>query len=257
MKLLFTGLLLSLFTAAASAAIQTRVVEYKQGDTVLEGVMTWNDSVKGRRPAVLVIHQWMGLTDYEKKRSEMLAELGYNVFALDIYGKGVRPRNTQEAGAEAGKFKGDRTLLRARALAGLDVLRMDLHTNPDHIAVIGYCFGGTAAIELARAGANVAGVVSFHGGLDSPAPADGANIRTKMLICHGAEDPFVAPKDMAAFLTELRVNKVDYQFVAYSGAVHSFTQWNADGSMPGAKYNAAADRRSWEQMKAFFGEILR
>jgi dienelactone hydrolase len=257
MKLLFSGLFLALFTAAASAALQTRVVEYKQGDTVLEGVMTWNDAVKGRRPSVLVIHQWMGLTSYEKKRSEMLAQLGYNVFALDIYGKGIRPKTPQEAGAEAGKFKGDRNLLRARALAGLDALRADVNTDPKHIAVIGYCFGGTAAIELARAGADVAGVVTFHGGLDSPAPADGANIRAKMLICHGAEDPFVAPKDMAAFLTELRVNKVDYQFVAYSGAVHSFTQWTADGSMPGAKYNAAADRRSWEQMKAFFAEVLR
>ncbi len=257
MKLLLSSVLLALFTAVASAAIQTRVVEYKQGDTVLEGVMTWDDAIKGRRPAVLVVHQWMGITDYEKKRSEMLAQLGYNVFAVDVYGKGVRPPNPQEAGKLSGQFKNDRALLRARLLAGLDVLKADLHTDPKRIAAIGYCFGGTAVIELARAGADVAGVVSFHGGLDSPTPTDGANIRTKLLVCHGAEDPFIAPKDMAAFLTEMRVNRVDYQFVAYSGAVHSFTQWMADGSIPGAKYDAVADRRSWEQMKAFFAEVLR
>jgi dienelactone hydrolase len=257
MKTFLTGLLLTVCAAAASAAIQTKVVEYKDGDTVLEGVMTWDDSVQGRRPAVLVVHQWMGLTDYEKKRSRMLAEQGYNVFAVDVYGKGVRPKNTSEAGAEAGKFKANRALLRSRLLAGLDVLKKDVNTNPKLVGAIGYCFGGTAVIELARAGADVAGVVSFHGGLDSPAPGDGANIRTKLLVCHGAEDPFVAPKDMAAFLTEMRVHRVDYQFVAYSGAVHSFTQWHADGSTPGAKYDAVADHRSWAQMKSFFSEVLR
>ena len=243
--------------SVAQAEIKTKAVEYKQGDVTLEGWHAYDDALSGKRPAVLIIHQWKGLSDYEKKRAEMLAKLGYNVFALDIYGKGVRPSSPQTAGAEAGKYKGNRALLRQRSLAGLDVLKTNEFTDPKRVAAIGYCFGGTSVIELARAGADVAGVVSFHGGLDSPAPADGKNIKTRVLICHGADDPFVPQKDIEAFDAEMKNNQVDLQFIAYSGAVHSFTDWNADGSMQGAKYNEKADKRSWEHMKAFFAEIFK
>ena len=243
---------------SARAAIQTQTVEYKQGDTTLEGVIVFDDVVKTKRPGVLIVHQWMGLTDYEKKRAEMLAQLGYVAFCADIYGKGVRPKDTSEAGPMAGKFKSDRALLRARVNVALDTFKKSELVDTKRIAAIGYCFGGTATIELARSGAELSGIVSFHGGLDSPTPTDGKNIKTKVLACHGADDPFVPAKDLAAFESEMRDNKVDWQLIAYGGAVHSFTQPMAgNDNSKGAAYNERADKRSWEDMKQFFGELFR
>lgn len=242
---------------SARAAIHTETVEYKHGDTTLEGHLVYDEALKGPRPGVLIVHQWKGLSDYEKKRAEMLARLGYVAFAVDIYGKGIRPKETAQASAEAGKYKSDRTLLRARVNAGLEVLRKQKLVDTKPIAAIGYCFGGTTVIELARSGAEVAGVVSFHGALDSPKPEDGKNIKTKVLALHGADDPFVPAPDLAAFEHEMRNAAVDWQLIKYGGAVHSFTDWNADGSMKGAKYDERADKRSWEDMKLFFAEILR
>jgi dienelactone hydrolase len=244
--------------AAARGAIQTEVVEYKHGDTPLEGFLAYDNSKSGKRPGILVVHQWKGLGDYEKKRADMLAGLGYTVFCVDIYGKGIRPGEAGEAAAEAGKYKSNRALLRARVNAGLDVLKKHSLTDPRRIAAIGYCFGGTTVIELARSGAEVAGVVSFHGALDSPSPADGRNVKCKVLALHGADDPFVPAKDVAAFEDEMRQAGVDWQLVAYGGAVHSFTDWNAGkDNSKGAAYNEKADKRSWEDMKQLFAEIFR
>ena len=257
MKTILLTSLVLLGAGFVRAAIQTETIEYKHGDTELEGFLAYDDSIKGPRPGVLIVHQWKGLTDYEKKRADMLAQLGYTAFALDIYGKGVRPKENQDAAAEAGKYKRDRALLRARSQAGLDVLRKQPQTDPKRIAAIGYCFGGTTGVELAPSGADIAGVVSFHGALDSPKPEDGKNIKCKVLACHGADDPFVPAKDVEAFENEMRAAGVDWRLIKYGGAVHSFTDWNADGSMKGAQYNERADKRSWEDMKAFFAEILR
>ena len=258
MRLLIPTLLTLGAALTAPAQIHTETIEYKQGDTVLEGYLAYDASIKGQRPGVLIVHQWKGLTDYEKKRAEMLARLGYTAFALDIYGKGIRPQSSQEAGAQAGKYKSNRDLLRARAQAGLAVLQKHELTDPKRVAAIGYCFGGTTVIELARSGADIAGVVSFHGGLDSPRPEDGKNIKCKVLALQGADDPFVPAKDLAAFEDEMRQAKVDWQLVKYGGAVHSFTDWNAgDNPQQGAAYNEKADRRSWEAMKQFFAEILK
>ncbi|MGO8700717.1 MAG: dienelactone hydrolase family protein [Limisphaerales bacterium] len=258
MKRLFWALLAGLSAFASRAAIHTETVDYKQGDATLEGFVAYDDAVQGQRPGILVVHQWMGLTDYEKKRAEMLARLGYVAFCADIYGKGVRPENTQEAGALAGKYKRDRQLLRTRANAGLAALRGQALVDQKRVAAIGYCFGGTTVIELARGGAEVAGIVSFHGGLDSPAPADGKNIKCKVLVCHGADDPFESAQDMAAFENEMRAAGVDWQLIKYGGAVHSFTQPNAgNDNSKGAAYNERADKRSWEAMTQFFAEILK
>ena len=243
---------------SVQAAIQTRTVEYQQGDTTLEGFVAWDDALPGVRPGVLVVHQWMGLTDYEKHRAEMLAQLGYVAFCADIYGKGVRPQNTTEAGALAGKYKSDRQLLRARVNAGLDALRQQPLVDPGHLAAIGYCFGGTTVLELARSGAELNGVVSFHGGLDAPNPDDGKNIKCKVLVLHGADDPFSSPQDIAALENEMRQGGVDWQLVKFGGAVHAFTQPLAgNDNSKGAAYNEKADRRSWEYMKLFFNEIFK
>jgi dienelactone hydrolase len=257
MKSLLFALMLA-GAVAARAAIQTQTIEYQQGETTLEGVLVYDDAVKDKRPGVLVVHQWLGLIDYEKHRAEMLAQLGYVAFCADIYGKDVRPKNTGEAGQQAGKYKKDRALLRARANAGLDTLRKQPQVDAKRIAAIGYCFGGTTVLELARSGADVAGVVSFHGGLDSPAPADGRNIKCKVLVCHGADDPFEKAEDLAAFETELRAAGVDWRLIKYGGAVHSFTQPMAgNDNSKGAAYNEKADKRSWEDMKQFFAEIFK
>ena len=242
----------------AQARLVTKDVEYREGDTTLEGYLAYDDSVKGKRPGVLVIHEWTGVGDYEKKRAEQLAALGYLAFVADIYGKGVRPATPELAAKEAAKYRGaDRTLIRARAAAGLDKLASFEQVDPERLAVIGYCFGGTAALELARSGARQLGTVSFHGGLDTPVPADALKIRGKILALHGADDPHVPAAQVAAFQQEMRFAKVDWQMNYYGGAVHSFSNPKS-GNDPakGVAYNEKADRRSWEAMKQFFVEIF-
>jgi dienelactone hydrolase len=256
MKNLIPTLLLMTTILASRAAIHTEAVEYKQGDTTLEGYLAYDDSISGKRPGVLVVHQWLGLTGYEKHRAQQLAALGYVAFCADIYGKDNQPKNVQEAGALAGKYKSDRALLRARVNAALDVLEKNEFVDTKRVAAIGYCFGGTTVIELARGGAELNGIVSFHGGLDSPVPADGKNIKCKVLVLAGADDPFQKPEDLTAFESEMRDSKVDWQIVFYGGAVHAFTQPNPGFVNAGAKYNEKADKRSWEAMKAFFAEIF-
>jgi dienelactone hydrolase len=256
MKKLIPLFLTAACAISAPAKLVTKTIEYKQGDTTLEGYLAYDDSFSGQRPGVLIVHQWMGLTDYEENRAAMLANLGYVAFCADIYGKGIRPQSIKEAGAEATKYKTDRALLRLRVNAGLDELKKSDLVDTKRVAAIGYCFGGTTVIELARSGAELNGIVSFHGGLDSPAPADGKNVKCKVLVCHGADDPFEKPEDLAAFEKEMRDADVDWRLIKYGGAVHSFTQPMADGSLPGAKYNARADKRSWADMKSFFVEIF-
>jgi dienelactone hydrolase len=240
----FLSALAFMVAMSVRCEIVFKPVEYKQADTVLEGLSVYDDALQGKRPAVLVVHQWKGLGDYEKKRAEMLARLGYNVFAADIYGKGIRPQTPQEAGAEAGKYKNDRALLRARVRASLEVLMNHELTDPKRVAAIGYCFGGTTVLELARSGAQITGVVSFHGGLSTPNPSDAKNIKAKVLALHGADDPNVPPNEVAAFEEEMRQGGVDWQLIAYGSAVHSFTDWNAgNDNSKGAAYNEHADRR--------------
>jgi dienelactone hydrolase len=254
---LLPSLLLGLGFSSAYAEVRTEAVEYKQGDTVLEGYRAWDDSLKSPRPGVLIVHEWTGLGDYAKRRAEQLAKLGYVAFAADIYGKGVRPQTPKDAAAEAGKYRADRKLMRARAQAGLDALKSSPGVDPGKTAAIGYCFGGGTVLELARSGAALKGAVSFHGNLDTPDPKDASNIKARILVLHGGADPFVPFAQVEAFKAEMEAAKVDYQVVVYGGAQHSFTNPASDGKMAGALYDAKADARSWAQMQAFFAELFK
>jgi len=257
MKLLICAVVVAL-TGVAHAKVVTKTIEYKQGATVLEGYLAYDDAATAKRPGVLVVHAWMGIDDNARKRAEMLADLGYVAFVADIYGKGIRPKDRDEAAKQAGKYKTDRALLRQRVNAGLAELVKNPKVDTTRTAAIGYCFGGTTVLELARSGAKVNGVVSFHGGLDSPTPADGKNIKAKILVLHGAADSGISATDKAAFEKELADAKVDWQLVEYGGAVHCFTHKDA-GNDPskGCAYDANADTRSWAAMKSFFDEVFK
>lgn len=257
MKLL---LLTAFFILSAEAGVKkmSAFKEYKEGDTVLEGYSS-SKSGKGKVPAVILVHEWMGLGDHVKERADRIAsELGYAAFAADIYGKGVRPSNPKEAGETAGKYKNDRALMRKRIQAAIDYVKTFPNVDTSKIAVIGFCFGGTVALEAARSGADLKGVVSFHGGLATPNVEDAKNIKAKVLVLHGGDDPFVKKEEVDAFIDEMKKAKVDYEFVAYANAVHSFTNKAAgNDNSKGAAYNEQADKRSWESMKDFFVEIFK
>ncbi len=245
------------FFSRSEAAMHTERVEYRQGDAVLEGYLAYDDAREGKRPGILVVHEWTGINDYIKGRVRQLAELGYVAFAADIYGKGVRPSNRAEAAQQAGMYRADRPLLRARAIAGLEQLKKNALVDGSRVAAIGYCFGGGTVLELARSGADVAGVVSFHGNLDTPHPKDAETIKGKVLVLHGADDPNVPPEQVKAFQDEMRDARVDWQMISYGNAVHSFTNPDS-GSDPstGAAYNKKADERSWKAMRLFLDELF-
>jgi dienelactone hydrolase len=263
-RFLFAGLfgaaIASLMAGSqAWAALRTETIVYRQGGQEFKGYLAYDDAVEGPRPAVLIIHEWWGLNDYIKTRAQQLASLGYLAFAADMYGNGFSTKDPKEAGAMAGKLRtGDRILLRKRANAGLNELMNNPMTDKNRVAAIGYCFGGTTVLELARSGADIAGVVSFHGTLDTPNPADAQNIKAHVLVLNGADDPNVPASQISAFQDDMRKAKVDWQMISYGGAVHSFTN-PASGSDPskGVAYNELADKRSWEHMKLFFTEIFK
>jgi dienelactone hydrolase len=256
MKRILTGVvalssLLAAFAISARAEVKGQLVAYKHGDTDLEGYLACDTSVPGKRPGVLVVHEWWGLNDYPKRRADELAKLGYVAFAVDMYGKGVVATDPKEAGALATKLKSDRKLMRERVKAGLEVLKGNELVDPTRIAAIGYCFGGTTVLELARSGAEVSGVVCFHGALDTPSVDDAKNIKCKVLVLNGGDDASVNDKVVATFQDEMRAAKVDWQLVNYGGAVHGYTN-----SGNKKAYNEAADHRSWTAMRDFFGELF-
>lgn len=255
--LLMAAFLAQFCVSPAPAEVRAYAHEYRIGDAVFEGYAAYDGSLPAMRPGVLVIHEWTGVNEHVRERVRRLAALGYTAFAADIYGKGIRPKSGPEAAKEAGVYRADRALLRARAAAGLSELRKMKEVDPARVAVIGYCFGGGAALELARSGAGIRGAVSFHGNLDTPDPSDAKKITGKILVLHGADDPHVPAASVAAFQDEMRAAGADWQFVSYGGAVHSFTDPSAgDDPSKGAAYDARADRRSWALMLDFFEEIF-
>ena len=257
MKFLTTCFIVLMMVSPAGADVITEFVDYRHGETDLRGYLAYDNSITGVRPGVLVIHDWMGEGAFNRNVSEKLARLGYVAFSADIYGTGIRPANSKEAGAQAGKYRKDRSLMRSRADAGLQVLLGNKLVDRSRVASMGYCFGGGVTLELARSGAPLVGAVSFHGNLDTPNPADGKNIKAKVLVLHGADDPNVPQDQVLAFQEEMRQAGVDWQFIAYGNAVHAFTNPAAgNDNSRGVAYNEKADRRSWQAMKTFFQEIF-
>lgn len=258
MKMIIAILSLLTVTSVSFAKVKIETVTYKEGETVLEGMIAYDTKkIKNKAPGVVVVHDWMGVSDYVKMRAEQLAEMGYIAFVADIYGKGTRPKDAKEAADFAGKYRnGDRKLLRARATAAYEELKKNKYVDQNKISATGYCFGGTTVLEMARAGLPLKGVVSFHGGLSSSAPADVKNIKTKILALHGAIDPYVSASEVTQFQKELDAASVDYQFISYSGAVHAFTQKGAGNDISkGAAYNENADKRSFIAAKNFLEEV--
>ena len=253
-KLAITSLL---FSIAATAAIKTEKINYKHGSEELEGFAAYDDAIAGKKPVVIIVHDWMGPSEYTEMRAKQLAEMGYFAFAADIYGKSLRPTNSEEAAKAAGSFRnGDRKLLRARAKAAYDQATKHAQADSKKVSAAGYCFGGTTVLEMARAGMPLKGVISFHGNLGTPNPKDAQKIKSKLLVLHGAIDPYVSAEELNGFMKEMNDAKVDYQFISYSGAVHAFSQKGA-GNDPknGAAYNEAADKRSFVAMREFLKEV--
>lgn len=242
----------------ADAKVKTKVIEYKDGNTVLEGYLAWDTKFKGKRPGIVVVHEWWGLNDYPKMRARKLAKLGYVAFAVDIYGKGKRAATMEEASHLSSIYSKDLPLLRHRVEIGLNELKKQKNVDKENIAAIGYCFGGTTVLELARSGADLQGVASFHGGLLTSMPAKEGKVKAKIIAFHGADDPYVTGDQVIAFKDEMRKANANWQIIEYGNARHSFTVKAAgtDQTKP-LVYNEQADKRSWRELQNFLKEIFK
>jgi dienelactone hydrolase len=240
----------------AGAAIVVETIEYDQAGTPLEGVLAKDTAISGRRPAVLVFHDWLGVNEHVTARVTMLARLGYVALAGDIYGKGVRP-SSAEAPELVKNFYGDLGLMRARATASLERLLADPDVDPSRVVVMGYCFGGSASLELARTGAPLAGAVSFHGNPIVHEPSDASAVRAKLLVLTGGADPMVPDAKVSEWQNEFRAApEVDWQVITYSGAMHAFAVPGTNSPEHGAAYDERADRRSWDALQLFLDEVF-
>jgi len=242
----------------ADRPIRATEVEYHAGDTRLVGHLAAPEDADGLRPAVLVIHEWWGRGSHADHSAEELARLGYVALAVDMYGDGRTTKEAKVAGEWAGAIKNDPATGIARLTAAIDLLKSRTDVDPSRMACIGYCFGGTMSLEAAWAGLPLRGVVSFHGGLTTPTPEQVPNVKASVLVCHGADDSFVPRDTIEAFEESMRANHFDWQFASFGGAVHSFTNPEADGSFsPVVKYHPVAAARSWELMRVFLAERFR
>jgi dienelactone hydrolase len=244
--------------ASAEAEVKTKTITYKHGDLECRGFLAWDDAAEGKRPGVLVIHEWWGLNDYARGRAEQLAKLGFVAFAADIYGEGKVAEHPKEAGEMATKVRNNIADWRQRAQEALATLKKQPQCDPHRVAAIGYCFGGSTALELAYSGADLKAVATFHAALPTPSDEDAKNIKARLLICNGGADTFIPEKAIKAFREALDGAVVKYDFQSYVGARHSFTVPGADKhGNPGMKYDKTADEDSWKRMKDLFEETLK
>lgn len=237
-------------------SIRTRHIDYTDGEIALQGCLAWDDAAPGPQPGILVSHAWSGRSPFEDAKAEALAELGYVGFALDVYGKGVRGASVEENAALLQPFLDDRMILRQRLLTALDVLRGQPEVDAAKCGAIGFCFGGLCALDLARSGADLAGVVSFHGLFNPPPAGSTAPITARVLALHGWDDPMVPPAQVEALAAELTAAGADWQLHAYGNTMHAFTNPQANDRDRGTVYDASADQRSWIAMRNFFEEMF-
>ena len=236
--------------------MHTETIEYATGDAELEGYLAFDPARPGPRPGVIVAHAWRGRDDLAAEKAEALAGLGYVGFAADVYGKGLYAETDEQAQALMQPLLDDRRLLRERIGAAVHTLARDERVDSNRIGAIGFCFGGLTVLELARSGAPVRGVVSFHGLLHTPSPQDARNITGKVLALHGNDDPLAPPEHVAAFFQEMTAAGVDWQVIVYGNAMHAFTNPTASDPQKGLVYDPRADRRSWQAMRGFFEEVF-
>ncbi len=235
----------------ARADIVTESVVYTLEGQPYEGYFAINQGFGDNQPLVMIVHDWNGLDSYEMRRAQMLAEQGYAAFVVDLYGQGVRPRNPDESRAESGKLYADRATMRARLLAGLAEAQGQIGVDGSRVVAMGYCFGGAAVLEMARAGADVDGFVSFHGSFETPEGQDYAQTQGRILVLHGSDDPVAPMADVAQLAAELDAAGVDFDMEIYGGVDHAFTVWS-----DAVRYNGLADRKSWRSLLTFLGETL-
>ena len=261
MKRLFFALILLLsWNTNAHSAIIGEPVMYKSGDVTMQGYLSYDDSIAGKRPGILVVHEWWGLNEYARERARMFAELGYTALAVDMYGDGKQADHPDEAGKFAAAVRQNLPAATERFIAAMQVLKKNPTVDPEHIAAVGYCFGGGVVLEMARQGLDLDAVVSFHGSLTTDHPAAPGVVKARILICNGADDKMTTQADIEAFKREMAAAGVDYEFITYPGAKHSFTNPGADiyaekFNIP-VGYNREADKKSWEDMKKFLKETF-
>lgn len=237
--------------------IKTQTITYHDGQTALEGYYAYDTRTSGKRPAVLVIHDWSGRNEFANKKAEKLAELGYVGFAIDMYGVGKQGKTKEEKSALMTPLTNDRAALRERVLAGFHAAKTIPEVDIARIGAMGFCFGGLCALDLARSGAEVRGVVSVHGLLHAPSHVADKKLQAKVLVIQGYDDPMVPPEQVLAFEKEMAAHKADWQVHIYGGIIHGFTNPLANDLELGILYNATADHRSWVAVQNFFAEVLK
>ena len=258
-RIIFSVLTIFIGLASAQAAIKGEPVEYKSNGTVHQGYLVYDDAIKAKRPGVLVVHEWWGHNQHARNSARKLAEAGYVALALDMYGGGKQAHHPDDAGKFSGEVRKNLPLMKSRFEAGMKLLQKQSRVDAKRVAAIGYCFGGSVVLEMARAGENLRGVASFHGSLGTGNPAKPSKV--KVLVMNGAEDPFVPAEQISAFKKEMEAAKIDYKFVNYPGAKHSFTNPDADAN--GAKfnlplaYNAKVDKESWDELQSFLKLVFK
>jgi dienelactone hydrolase len=254
----YSFLILMFFGSTVMAAIKTETINYKAGDTNLKGFLAYDDSTTAKRPAIIVAPEWWGLTDYPQHRAQQLAELGYVAFAIDMYGDGKTTDDAKEAGAWSGDIHKNPQIATQRAGAALQALKNQPMVDADKIAAIGYCFGGWVALNMAREHMPILGVVSFHGDLSNPHPEKTNDVKAKILVLTGEADAFVPPKQVQAFTDEMKTAGADFKIISFPGAHHAFTNPDADRhNIDNIKYDPAADKQSWLEMKDFLANLLK
>ena len=257
MKAWQLGMILVLASGSVTAVMHQEPISYKDGDVELKGYVYWDDAFTGKRPGVLVAHEWWGLNDYAKLRAEMLAESGYVAFAADMYGAGKMTRHADEAKGWMQQISSNAEAWQRRANLALEQLRAHPQVDAERLAAIGYCFGGATVMQMAYSGADLAGVVSFHGALPPATPEQAAKVKARVLVAHGDADSFIPAERIQAFKQALSQANVDWEMDIYGGAKHSFTNPYADGyGIDNLAYHEAADRRSWLRALAFLEDIF-